>query len=364
MNVCHITSAHPSTDVRIYTKMVLGLRSMGVKSTLVAPNKPYQENQQYTILLDSPVGRIARLFFFRRKVVRAALKTNPNIVHLHDPELFPYTSYFQKRGIKVVLDWHEDFPGQIKIKHWIPGILRGVISKMALRWSKKITNIADASITVTPGVVNKMHFAKPTLIRNFPTLRELPASIPDYSERHNLLYIGAVTPNRGSVEMAKAISQLQNPQNITLDIAGDISEGETKFNIKQNAKPATINCLGHQNRHEVASLLSRSCIGFCFIKDIDNYALSYPTKCFEYMMWGIPVVMSRLNSLTELFGDEVPGIFVDPNDVDDITHAIQWLLDNQVEAERMGLLGQKLIQEKLFFEQDLVLLLELYKDIL
>ena len=150
--------------------MVLGLHQAGVESILVAPNKPSQEEQPNTILLAPPSGRLERLCSFRRKVALAALNTKPDIVHLHDPEMFTYIRFFQKRGIKVVLDWHEHFASQIRTKHWIPRTLRRPISVIAKYWCKRVCKQSDATITVTPQIATYMSFANPVLIRNYPTL--------------------------------------------------------------------------------------------------------------------------------------------------------------------------------------------------
>lgn len=364
MRVCHVTSAHNWSDTRIYTRMFCGLQNGGVEVTLVAPNCPHiNEPKDGTALLKPPKNRLLRLLLFRKKIVNKSIELKPEIVHLHDPELFTYTEFFKKQNIAVVLDWHEDFVGQIKIKHWIPKFLRGLISKIVYLWCKQVTQKADASITVTPDVVNKMKYANPVLIRNFPTLRELPATIPPYTNRLNLIYLGALTPNRGCDEMAKSISLLRDSEQVVWDIVGEISEGAVKSTILNHAKPATVNFLGFLNRDEVASCLAEAKIGLCTIKDIDNYGVSYPTKVFEYMMWGIPVVMSRFSSLVELFGKEVPGIFVNPDNTEEIRDAIQWLLDNPKEAEKMGLLGRKLIKERFNWERDLHNLINLYENI-
>lgn len=364
MKICHITSVHPATDTRIYIKMVLGLHQAGVESILVAPNELSQEEQPNTILLAPPSGRLERLCSFRRKVALAALNTKPDIVHLHDPEMFTYVRFFQKRGIKVVLDWHEHFVSQIRTKHWIPRTLRRPISVIANYWCKRVCKQSDATITVTPQIATYMSFTNPALIRNYPTLREFPECIPEYNNRKNLVYVGMLSPQRGSREMAQAVSNIAHRSPITLTVAGPLDVEENADEMNRLAEPAVIDFQGLVNRDQVGEVLTSAKIGLCLFKDIGNHQVAYPTKIFEYMMWGIPVVMSHLDSLVDLFDDEVPGIFVDPNNVDEITNAIQWLLDNPKEAEKMGLVGQKLINEKFNWEHDFASLIDLYENIM
>jgi glycosyltransferase involved in cell wall biosynthesis len=364
MRVCHVTSVHPWLDTRIYVKMVLGAKKEGVDVSYVAQNIPQQNEPIYGVhLLLPPRSRFFRVLFFRKKIIKKALATNPEIVHLHDPELFTYVSYFQKRRIKVVLDWHEDFPGQIQDKHWIPRKVRKPLSKLATFWCRRVCRRADANITVTPQIVKTMSYASPLLVRNFPTLTEYPVELPDYQERDTIIYLGVLSPPRGSSLMSTAVSAVAKTNPVTLVIAGILDEGVNADKMVRLAKPAEIRFLGQVDRTRVTEELGTSRIGLCVYKKNDNHNVSYPTKIFEYMMWGIPVVMSRLNSLVELFGDEVPGIFVNPDNTEEIRDAIQWLLDNPIEAEKMGLLGRKLIKDRFNWEIDLQNLINLYANL-
>ena len=359
-----MTSVHPWLDTRIYVKMFSGIRNAGIEVSYVAQNRPCQhETIKDVHLLPPPRGRFFRILLFRKKIIKKVLSTNPDIVHLHDPELFTYVRFFQKRGIKVVLDWHEDFPSQIQIKHWIPRILRKQLSKVATIWCRRVCRRADANITVTPQVAQVMVYMSPLLVRNFPTLTEYPSELPKYKERHAVVYVGVLSPNRGSSLMSMAVSTVAESNPVTLVIAGILDEGVSARKITSLASPAVVKFIGQVDRNKIKEVLGYSKVGLCILKNVHNYDVSYPTKIFEYMMWGIPVVMSRFNSLVELFGKEVPGIFVNPDNPQEISDAIQWLLDNPKEAEKMGLLGRKLIKERFNWEKDLHNLINLYENL-
>ena len=363
MLVCHVTSVHPWTDTRIYTRMFCGLLEENIQVLLVAPNYPESNHQdERVVLLDPPNNRFDRILTFRKKIVNAALALKPDIVHLHDPELFGYTKLFQRHGIRVVLDWHEDFPNQIKIKHWIPKLLRSLVSAFAKRWVRKITRCADASITVTPPIVEAMSYANPLLVRNFPTLREYPKTVKPITQRSSIVYLGALSPNRGSDTMAKALSNVAQNRELTWVVIGSLGEGATEESVGELASPCRVEFRGRLDRKEIAKELSNAQIGLCVIKNVHNYLDSYPTKVFEYMMWGVPVVMSRFDTLVQLFGEEVPGIFVDPESVSETQAAIIDLLDHPSNAQKFSNLGRKQISEQLNSEVDLAALINLYRS--
>lgn len=61
-----------------------------------------------------------------------------------------------------------------------------------------------------------------------------------------------------------------------------------------------------------------------------------PTKVFEYMAIGRPIVASRLEQIGELLADSVTARLVEPGDPRVLADALAWVLENPVEADRLG----------------------------
>jgi glycosyltransferase involved in cell wall biosynthesis len=64
--------------------------------------------------------------------------------------------------------------------------------------------------------------------------------------------------------------------------------------------------------------------------------LLYPTKAFEYVAMGIPVVMSQMAGMVELFQD-VPDMFVEPDDPAALAERIRALAADPARLERLRL---------------------------
>ena len=93
---------------------------------------------------------------------------------------------------------------------------------------------------------------------------------------------------------------------------------------------------GYINRNEVQKILANSSVGIVTLHPTNAYIESLPVKMFEYMAAGIPVIASNFPLWKEIVEGNNCGICVDPLDPKEIGGAIQYLIDNPKESEKMG----------------------------
>ena len=80
--------------------------------------------------------------------------------------------------------------------------------------------------------------------------------------------------------------------------------------------------------------ISRRCVaGLAILKPIGNYVKSYPTKVFEYMAVGLPVVTSNFSLYKQIVEDNEVGWCVDPNSPREIAQLLNEIInDNSLET--------------------------------
>ena len=155
LNICHITSAHPAEDIRIFIKECSSLAAAGHRVTLVAAGdgKDYTKNGvQIVFVPKSTGGRIKRMYETVNRVYKKALSVNADVYHFHDPELLRVALKLKKNGSRVIYDAHEHVPGQIMAKYWIPSALRGIISKSFEWFENRESRRLNSVITATPSI--------------------------------------------------------------------------------------------------------------------------------------------------------------------------------------------------------------------
>jgi glycosyltransferase involved in cell wall biosynthesis len=115
---------------------------------------------------------------------------------------------------------------------------------------------------------------------------------------------------------------------------------------------------------EVFDVLVRSHIGLAVLHPDPNYVDSLPTKLFEYMAAGLPVVASNFPLWKEIVEGNRCGITVDPLDSKAIAQAIEYLLTHPEEALQMGENGRRAVEEKYNWEAESKKLLGVYSKLL
>ena len=152
--IVHVTTAHPRHDIRVRHKIAQsiaqhfdaevllivqdGLPNEKDGSLLIRSAGPKSTRQRYRLMFG-----VWRAFFY-------VLRSRPNLVHFHDPELIPVCILLKLFGIKIIYDVHEDTPQQILVKRNIPKFFRKILSWCVKEMEKKSSIIFDGVVAATP----------------------------------------------------------------------------------------------------------------------------------------------------------------------------------------------------------------------
>jgi glycosyltransferase involved in cell wall biosynthesis len=367
MKVAHLTSVHPVYDIRIFHKECSTLAQSGYEVSLIAVHDE-------TILKDSvkiigiprPRGRFSRMTLTACYVFLAALREGADIYHIHDAELLPWGQVLRLLGKRVVFDMHENLVEDIRTRPWLPPMLGRVTGWM-------LNCLAPFLLANIPVV-----FAESSYIKHYPWVKRsvvvlnmplLDRLLP-VNERKNadftLGYLGSVSELRGSMNTLRAMRILKKRgYKIIYECVGPVSETDQREMLNLASEyQLEVRLHGYLRADEGWRLMARCHVGLAVLLPRPNYIESYPTKLFEYMALGLPVIVSSFPLYREVVSSADCGLCVNPENPAELADAIERLISNPSWARKLGENGRLGAQEQYSWKNESSKLLEFYEDVL
>lgn len=366
LKIAHVTTVHRRMDPRIYEKeAAAALEAFPGQVALFCADGKGDAFVNGLYIRD--MGRLAksrpvRILKGNFSVVRTCWVAKPELVHFHDPELIPAGLILRACGFIVIYDVHEDMKLQIKSKRWLPRWLRPLVG-IAVRWVELVSSfLFTAIIAATPRIAKNFRSKTVITVRNYPILNK-EESFKSFKKEDPPAfgYVGGISEVRGIHAMFDALAIVNASHKCTLHLAGKLLDAHLKDEILQYTATGTAVWHGLVSREEVNQILSNLCCGFVVLMPLENYLESLPTKMFEYMAAGLPVIASDFPVWREIIDDAGCGILVDPQDPNAIADAMSFVINNPNDSAQMGIRGKRAVAEKYSWDSEKKCLIEGYQ---
>lgn len=289
--VIHISILHSRLDPRIYQKECLSLSKNYRTILIVADGLGDQHTNNITIRdLGKRYSLSHRLFSLNKRVYKTAFKIQPDMVHIHDPELMPITLLIKLSAkCKIIYDAHEDLPLQIQRKPWIPKITKPLISVVTKHLLSLLMKPFDLIVTATPDIPTYNH-------KNTITIHNYPHKNGNFRVRTKthyplmLGYAGSLSDERGLTDMLNIASPSRK-----LLLAGSFINQTTENKAKNHPNWRHVDYRGYIDKNGINQLYTDSDIGLLLLQKGIGFEETLPTKLFEYMNAGIPTLCSNIS---------------------------------------------------------------------
>lgn len=364
--IVHLSTVHAWNDSRVFSRMCRSLAANGHRVTLVAVSDVARVVDGVRIV---PVGsarsRLGRLAGNLPRIAATAWRMRAAVYHLHDPELIPLIPLLRLRGAEVIYDSHEDLAAQILEKEYIPAPLRPAVAGIGALLCTFADRTASHTVAASPKVAEAFRAQRCTVIRNYP--EELPdvADAPPYPRREpRVVYAGGLTRARGVEQMVDALPHAELPAEWQFRLVGPHSPDDLIDRLRRRPGWARVDYRGPVSPSEARRLMSECRIGLALLQPIGQYVDVLPTKLFEYMSLGIPVVASDYPQCREVVQSSGCGLLVDPTDPAAIGAAIAELVADPARAQAMGERGKAAVGQRYHWSGQAQALLEVYARLL
>ena len=365
--ICHMSTAHSASDIRIVRKECRSAANAGFDTVVVIRGElPADCAQVRQVKAVAPAGgRLARFVLGAARIYRMAMRERADIYHFHDPDLLPYGLAMRARGAKVIYDAHEDVPRDILSKDWIPGPMRRLVAAIFEAFEDFAARRMTAVVAATPHIGDRLRAvnAQTVTVNNYPFSDELASRAGERADagqaRVGFCYVGGVSSIRGAREMLEAA----RISGLALRIAGPIETETLHQQMQSHDGWRFAEYLGVLDRDAVGRLMSESVAGLVLFHPEPNHVNAQPNKLFEYMSAGIPVIASHFPLWRDIVERFDCGFCVDPLDPAKIADAMRRLAGDPELARRMGHNGRTAVLERFNWEQEQGRLLQLYREL-
>jgi len=357
LKICHVTSIHSQFDDRIYLKECRSLSRAGYDVYLLSKDANLQKDGITFVQCVNPKSsRIIRILRSSSRFFKAAITLDCDVYHFHDPELLPCALKVKKRGKIVIFDSHEDVPSQILDKHWIPYPFRKLVSSIYKRYESYVVKRLDGIVAATPTIAKKFENRAESIvtINNYPIIGDINYHPRNFSELEaKVCYVGGLSEDRGLSVMIKAIQGIP----VSLVLAGkyeNVEELRSKLNVEYK---------GYLSRKKIDELYSGVIAGLLLFQPRHNHYHAQPIKMYEYMAAGLPIIASNFQYWKEIIEDNGCGICINPESVEELQQAIEYIDKNRGEAQEMGKRGFELVAKRFNWSVEEQKLIEFYGEL-
>lgn len=274
-------------------------------------------------------------------IVRIIKKENIDIVHVNG--LLALQGVIAARLSKKPLIWH-------LISSIYPTFLVSLIRPL-FNWANRLVFVANKTITYYLGnSADKQKISviyEPVDISYFDS-RKISKGKKDalrkkieVSEGHKIIgFVGNISPVKGLEYLIRVVSEVVNQANtkVRFIIIGEASEGHIEYFASLKNQITELNLdkdvvfLGKMPHAQLRNILS---VFDVFL--MTSIAEGTPLVILEAMSMGIPVVATNVGGISEQIVNGETGIVVPPKDVNAISKAVVYLLENEQIRKQFGI---------------------------
>lgn len=374
IQVIILTTGHQVTDHRIYDKEACSLSALGASVVIIGnhPDRQVSTNNIKIMNVPAPGNRIQRFLQQSWHCWRVSSQFKADIMHIQDAELLQIVPWvrLKRPHIKIVYDVHEDFANLIKIRSYLPKILKPVVSGIVNVLEKGLARFVHGIVGVTQPLTDRFSNSNRIAVYNFPSQRfyDYARSVarPIAEREYDLIHLGTLSEQR-ALFLVDTLKKLHHQRIGTRTLITGVHEHI--YNKIKHLLPLGCELECQIPYDQVPLRLGNARVGL----DVHpfrtaNLEVAVPVKIFEYMACGCGVVTSQMPVLNDLF---VAGS-INSTDITSINggtpetyaNAIINMLDRINNGDDIGRRLQGVVQQKYVWEREAEKLANFYLKLL
>jgi len=267
----------------------------------------------------------------------------------------------------VVYDVHENFGHVASMRDWIPNWASHALAAGIPFTEQTAAQQFDAVVSVSDWIGEPFRDVAGTVrtVHNFPKTTSMPSVNKNIETTADctLCFVGGLEDARGINEMLDLLRQLvEDGVDAELWALGswmpDADRETAERFIEMHDLSDRITFPGYLDYEQMFRYLNSADVGLALL-DVEHYEGGIPTKFFEYIYAGLPVVTTPVSAVSKYLPPEYRYV-VPEGDTEGAAMAVRRALDTTHDKTTM----RQIVEEQYSWEQEAKKLIDLYDKLL
>ncbi|MEM6269271.1 MAG: hypothetical protein AAF998_07520 [Bacteroidota bacterium] len=321
MHICHLTVLNPARHSRIFFKAARSQVAAGYRVSIIGQDpapRPYTFEGVQII----PTGRFGRLSWqrwrARRKVIRLAMQEKADVYQIHAPELLLPAQALGSAvpDCRLVYDMHEDYARNIRCGGYYPPAVSGRLADWVRQRELNFVGYGQGVIYAERCYTGLLPFPEDAsvVVENKYQAPSGIATVPDFgdSARPLLLYTGTIAESWGVLEAIAFWRDMNTHLPCRLAVVGHTHDRDLLTKIRDQVQDSPQFLLVGGSEYvpyeRVIGWIQKADAGLALYRLRENIRDRLPTKFYELLAHGKPVIYSQNPAWQEFFADAGQGM--------------------------------------------------------
>lgn len=332
-NEVHVVTCFPNHPTGIIPDEYKGLKYKYEMMDGIHVHRNYVYATPNKGFIKKTLGHIS--FMFSSVLISINKIKKPDVIITSSPTFFSIFSGYWYSLIKrapFVLEIRDLWPAaMIELGVMKKGVITNILEKMELffyRKSKKLIMVTKSfkENVVSRGIdVNKVHVITNGVNQEMFYPREKNISLINKYELNNkfvISYVGAHGISQNLSTILKVAKSLLSDKDIQFLFIGEGAEKDRLKNIVSEQEISNVTFIDSQPKEMIPEFYNVSDVCLIPLKNIELFKTFIPSKMFEIMACGVPIVASLEGEAEDILNESKAAEVVKPDNPDEIKQAI------------------------------------------
>ncbi|WP_342433481.1 glycosyltransferase family 4 protein [Neobacillus sp. FSL H8-0543] len=355
-NEVHVVTCFPNHPTGVIPDKYKGLKYKYEQMDGIHVHRNYVYATPNKGFIKKTLGHIS--FMFSSVLISMKKIKRPDVIITSSPTFFSIFSGYWYSLIKrapFVLEIRDLWPAaMIELGVMKKGVITNILEKMELFFYRKSKRLIMVTKSFKENVVSrgidgsKVHVITNGVNQEMFYPREKSISIIDKYNLENkfvISYVGAHGISQNLSTILEVANSLKEYMDIHFLFIGEGAEKDKLKNIASGQGISNVTFIDSQPKEVIPEFYNTSDICLIPLKNIELFKTFIPSKMFEIMACGVPIVASLEGEAADILNESKAAEVVKPDNPEEIMHAIIKIKNDKVLYERLKEKGPAFVEQ-------------------